>query len=168
MRSRRSVSSTGATANGAAARAAAPALVARRSARSARVRVVAAAAHAGTPAMRYGARLLAGRTPERVADRVSQLGAIQGVEVKLAHAVALQLLHLLDRDAGGDHAPGLGDRPRGRAKRSCSQSGMLAPQRAAKRSTCGKRVIGRMPGTIGARMPAAAQRSRKRRNASVS
>ena len=36
----------------------------------------------------------------------------------------------------------------------------------AKRSTCGKRVIGRMPGTIGAWMPAAAQRSRKRRNTS--
>ena len=28
---------------------------------------------------------------------------------------------------------------------------MLAPQRAAKRSTCGKRVIGRMPGTMQAR-----------------
>src|SRR5438270_9468208 len=45
---------------------------------------------------------------------------------------------------------------------------MLVPHAFAKRSTCGKRVIGRIPGTIGACTPAAARASRKRRNASVS
>ena len=50
------------------------------------------------------------------------------------------------------------------SKRCTSHSGTLAPQRCAMRSICGKRVIGRMPGTMLARIPAAAQRSRKRRN----
>ena len=41
------------------------------------------------------------------------------------------------------------------SKRRRSQSGTEAPQRAAKRSICGKRVIGRIPGTMLALMPAA-------------
>src|ERR1700722_2553689 len=45
-----------------------------------------------------------GAQPECVADRVSELGAIERVEVEFAHAVSLQLLHLVDRNAGGDHA----------------------------------------------------------------
>ena len=46
--------------------------------------------------------------------------------------------------------------------------GMLAPQVRANRSTCGKRVMGRIPGTSGASMPRAAQRSRKRKNTPMS
>ncbi len=54
------------------------------------------------------------------------------------------------------------------SKRCTSQSGTLVPQRLANFSMCGKRVIGRMPGTISASMPAAAHWSRKRRKMSVS
>ena len=45
--------------------------------------------------------------PERMADRVAQCRAIQGVKVKIAHAVAGERLDLLDRNAGGDHAAGI-------------------------------------------------------------
>src|SRR5262245_6980056 len=41
---------------------------------------------------------------ECVADRVAELGAIQRVEVELIDAVALQGMHLLDRDARRDQA----------------------------------------------------------------
>ena len=40
------------------------------------------------------------------------------------------------------------------SKRCCSQSGTDAPQRSANLSNCGKRVIGRMPGTMLTPMPA--------------
>jgi hypothetical protein len=42
------------------------------------------------------------------------------------------------------------------------QSGTLAPQRSAKVRILSKFSTGRIPGTIGAQMPAAAQASRKR------
>src|SRR6185437_11183729 len=55
-----------------------------------------------------GGRLPAWTHSERVADRVCQLSAIQGVEVKIAHAVSLQRVHLLDGDARSDETPRLG------------------------------------------------------------
>ena len=42
--------------------------------------------------------------PERMADRVGEFGAIQGVEMELLDAVLPQALHLLDRHVRGDHA----------------------------------------------------------------
>ena len=105
MRVRRSLSSVGSTAYGARERRRRGAALAL-AVGAGRVIVSGAAAHAGTPAcVRHAARRRP--QPERVADRVGELRAVQGVEVKLAHAMAGELLHLLDRNAGGDHAPGV-------------------------------------------------------------
>src|ERR1700689_5692171 len=43
-----------------------------------------------------------------MADRVGQVGAIQGVEVKLINSLARQRLHLLDRNGRGNHATRIG------------------------------------------------------------
>src|SRR5204862_210405 len=48
-----------------------------------------------------------GAQPERVTDRVGECRAIEGVEVKIAHAVAPQRLDLLDRNAGGEQTAGV-------------------------------------------------------------
>src|SRR6185437_3007115 len=45
---------------------------------------------------------------QRVTDGVSQLGTIERVEVKVAHAVTRQLLHLINGNTGCDEAPRLG------------------------------------------------------------
>src|SRR5260370_27364889 len=44
---------------------------------------------------------------ERMTDRIRQLGSIQRIEVEIAYALALQLLHLLDRNPGGNQSPGI-------------------------------------------------------------
>ena len=97
-----------------------------------------------------------------MANREGQFGSVQCVEVKLVHALALQLAHLLDRNTGSNHLARFLVIVQS-ANRSRNHAGTLAPQRSAKRCSCGKRVIGKMPGTDGRSMPAAAPRSRKRR-----
>src|SRR5687768_3457101 len=49
-----------------------------------------------------GSERLRGTDTERVADRVRELGAVQRVEVELVDAMALQRVHLFDRDGGRD------------------------------------------------------------------
>src|SRR6185437_6627748 len=54
-----------------------------------------------------GGRLSARAHSQCMADRVCQLRTIQGVEVEIAHAVALERVYLLDGDAGGDETASL-------------------------------------------------------------
>ena len=165
MRVRRSVSSTGSTAYGRRrARARAPGSLASRSARGGCARARGgrrrSCAHLGPRAS--AARRLRPQA-ERVADGVGELGAIERVEMKLADAVRARApapaRSRRSRRSGGASR----HRPPGPRSARAATAGMPAPQRSAKRHTCAKRVMGRMPGTIGALMPAAAQRSRKRR-----
>ena len=82
--------------------------------------------------------------------------------MELVHAVGLQQPHLLGGDHRRHHAP----RFRVVVQPSNiwpSQSGTLTPDIADMRRSPAKLVTGMMPGTIGAVIPAARQRSRKRR-----
>src|SRR5262249_17809342 len=54
-----------------------------------------------------GLRLMCGTHSQCVTDCVSQLSAIQCVEVEIAHTVSYQRVHLFDGDTGGDEAAGL-------------------------------------------------------------
>ena len=95
-------------------------------------------------------------------NREGELRPVQRVEMELVHPVRAQQPHLLGGYHGGDQAA---ESP------SCSvpsnmpasQPGTLAPHMALNFAAWAKFVTGMMPGTIGAVMPAARQRSRKRR-----
>src|SRR3954468_19820574 len=43
-----------------------------------------------------------GAEAEQIADRISELGAVQGVEMELADAAGIKLAAKLGRDGGGD------------------------------------------------------------------
>src|SRR5829696_9807225 len=46
--------------------------------------------------------------PEQVTDRVNEIGAVHGVEVKVGDAAVDQIEYLLGRDRGGDQLAGGG------------------------------------------------------------
>ncbi len=109
-----------------------------------------------------------GRDAQGVADLARQVRAVQGVEV--------QILAPLPRSAGSHSVGAVGQRQQLFAPVAGGQvEGFVQPLRAHGRRS-GRRtssrpsqlVIGRMPGMIGAVMPASAQASRKRRKVSAS
>ena len=91
------------------------------------------------------------RTPSAWQIAYGQFGAVQRVEVEFLHAVLLQAAHLLDREARPRSCGA--SRGRHRARRSGARASPARSRRSAARtcSMCGKRVIGRMPGTMSAR-----------------
>ena len=96
-----------------------------------------------------------------MADGVDEVGAVERVEVELAHAVVDQVHDLLGGDRGRHQACRLGIvvEP---LEALAQVSGAVAPVRPAKPATCLKLWIGTMPGVIGAWMPRARALSRKR------
>ncbi len=92
---------------------------------------------------------------QQVADRIGQLGAVERVEMEVAHAARIERAAQFGGDRGGDQLARRGGRPALRTGPP-SSAGISAPQASANLRVCATLVTGRMPGRIGASMPCAA------------
>ena len=97
---------------------------------------------------------------EQMADRVDQIGAVHGVEVKIGDAVIDEIEHLLGGDRGGDQLARRRIVVEAVEALARASPAPTRRQRAAKFFVCLKFCTGRMPGTIGISMPLARTRSR--------